>query len=144
LLRLTDKVRSWGLVALTIILALIILFLVYTSEEPRWGGGYWENWLINHFFLGRNLAGKLVIGVRKTMHFFGYGVTGLLFWLYFYLWRLKKAVWLSWAAIIVVACLDEYLQSLTTFRTGKPTDVMLDICGALVITGLVKLYFQKS
>jgi VanZ family protein len=142
-LRLTEKARRWSLVVLTVILALIILFLVYTSEEPRWGGGYWESWLISRFQVPVLMAHNLVFWIRKSLHFLGYGSLGLLLWLYWFLWGFKKAYWLGIGAVGLIASLDEYFQSFTSFRTGKPEDMLLDICGAIVFTGLFNFYFKR-
>jgi VanZ family protein len=130
------------LVALTVILAFIILFLVYTSEEPRWGGGYWERWLVAHIRINQVDAHELVFLVRKTLHFVGYGCLGLLLWLYCFLWILKNAYWSGIGITLLIAMLDEYIQSHTSFRTGKPEDVLLDFAGAVIITGLINYYIK--
>lgn len=117
----------------TLLLLTIILFLTYTSEDVRWGGGFWETWLGRHVQLGSAAAHQIVFWFRKTMHFLGYGALGILFWYYFYLWRINLCMWLGIGATAAVAVYDEYAQSLTGFRSGKPEDVALDICGALAI-----------
>lgn len=69
--------------------------------------------------------------VRKTAHFVEYALFGLLLtasglyaaarrrWLYRGLW------------LLAVPVCDECLQLVAGGRTGKPADVLLDLCGAL-------------
>jgi VanZ family protein len=130
-----------NIILLTLMLALVILFLIYTSEDPRFSGGYWEKWLISHFnFHHPTTVHHVVYLIRKAMHFLGYGVLGLLFWFYFTLWRLRWSIWLGLGATSLVAVYDEYTQSLTTFRTGKPEDILLDVCGACIVCALYWIF----
>jgi VanZ family protein len=143
-IRLSQKARRRNLWILSIILVLIIIFLLYTSEDPRWGSDNWEKWLYNHTHFGFHFINSIILILRKTMHFLGYGFIGLISWFYFYLWGFKKPLCFALIFTAVVAMLDEYTQSLTTFRFGKPQDVLLDIIGAIVATGLVKLYIRNN
>jgi len=74
----------------------------------------------------------------------GYGIIGLLSWRYFYLWGFKRPLRYGLIFTVMLAILDEYTQSLTTFRFGKPQDVLLDVIGASVVTGLVKLCVRNN
>ena len=83
----------------------------------------------------------LIVAIRKTCHFIGYGLIGLA-WLR--AWRLMfpRARFLFNAGLAVlgtalIASCDEYHQSLIRNRTGSPWDVLLDCCGALFMCLLV-------
>jgi VanZ family protein len=140
----TRKVRSAYLVALTIIIILIFFFLFHTSEDPNYGSGYWTLWVTFHLHISYHHAAMIVNGLRKTLHFIGYGGIGLILWSYFYLWRFKIPLVWGLLGVLLIASLDEYTQSLTTFRFGKPEDVLLDFAGAVFITGIIKICFKKK
>lgn len=133
--------RITAIIVLTPVLAAIIYFLVYTSVDPHWGGGYWEQWLMVRTGLGVENAHFIVFWVRKTSHFCGYGSLGLLFWLYFFLWRVKPSLIIGLVATALVALGDEYQQSLSTFRSGQSLDVVIDILGAMVFCGVYRILF---
>lgn len=137
-----NKKPVFKLSVLSIALLLIVLFLTYTSEDVHWGGGFWEQWLINHIHFSPIAAHQIVFWFRKTMHFLGYGALGILFWYYFYLWGVTRCFWFGIGATALVAVYDEFSQSFTTFRSGKPEDVLLDVCGALTIGLLARLILK--
>ena len=62
--------------------------------------------------------------LRKTGHVVAYGILG---WLNF---RASRRPVIAVVLAIVVASLDEYRQSFYASRTGVPTDVLIDACGA--------------
>jgi len=75
--------------------------------------------------------------IRKTGHFLGYGTMGLL-WLRAWWMTLPRARFLLDALLAllgtaVVASADEFHQSFLANRTGLPSDVLLDCCGAFVL-----------
>ncbi|HEX3045201.1 MAG TPA: VanZ family protein [Bacillota bacterium] len=144
LLWLTKKYRFWSLVIVTLTLAGVIGFLLYTSEDPHWGSGFWAQWLRSHFHIGYLTARNIVNGVRKTLHFLGYGGIGLLCWFYFYLWGLKKPLLAGLILTALVAVMDELAQSMTGFRFGKPLDVALDMVGAVIITAAIRIAAFKG
>ena len=80
----TKKYRIWSLVIVTLVLAGVIGFLLYTSEDPHWGSGFWTRWLSNHLQMRFLTARHIVNGIRKVMHFLGYGGIGLLCWFYLF------------------------------------------------------------
>lgn len=102
-----------------------------TSGPLRW---IWEHlfgsvtnarWLVLHHF------------IRKTGHFVGYGTMGLL-WLRAWWMTLPRAGFLLDATLALlgtamVASADEFHQSFLPNRTGVPSDVLLDCCGAIVL-----------
>jgi VanZ family protein len=75
--------------------------------------------------------------VRKIGHFAGYGTMGLL-WLRGWWLSLPRAGFLQNATLALlgtamVASADEFHQSFLPNRTGVPSDVLLDCCGAVVL-----------
>ncbi len=130
--------RIIALALMTLLLGAIVALVLYSSEDPRFGHDLWEAWLIGHAQLSPAVAGQVVFICRKTLHFLGYGGIGLLFWAYFSLWGLAPAQVLGIGATGILAALDEYTQTTSSFRGGKPGDVLLDFCGAVVIGWIVR------
>ena len=137
------KTRYGYLSLLSLLLAVIVIFLVHTSEDTRWGHTFWEEWAVRHWNVTPAFAAEAVFWVRKTFHFLGYGTVSLLFWLYFFLWRLPRPMGTGIIATGIVASFDEYLQSTTTFRGGTPQDVLLDLAGAITLTLAVKWWMAS-
>lgn len=84
--------------------------------------------------------------IRKTGHFVGYGTMGLL-WLRAWWMSLPRAGFLLDASLAllgtaIVASADEFHQSFLPNRTGVPSDVLLDCCGAIVLQLLAYLYLR--
>ena len=102
-----------------------------TSGPLRW---VWEHifgtvsnprWLVLHHL------------IRKTGHFLGYGTMGLL-WLRAWWLSLPRASFpvnatLALLGTAMVASADEFHQSFLPNRTGIPSDVLLDCCGAIAL-----------
>ena len=75
--------------------------------------------------------------IRKSGHFVGYGTISLL-WLRALWMSLPRAGFLLDATLALlgtalVASADEFHQSFLPNRTGVPSDVLLDCCGAVVL-----------
>lgn len=112
----------------------------HTSSPLRW---LWEHifgqvtdqrWEMLHHY------------IRKTGHFVGYGTMGLL-WLRAWWMSLPRAGFLLDAILALlgtamVASADEFHQSFLPNRTGVPSDVLLDCCGAVVLTLLVYVWLR--
>ena len=112
----------------------------HTSSPLRW---LWEHifghvtdnsWEILHHY------------IRKTGHFIGYGTMGLL-WLRAWWMSLPRVGFLLDAMLALlgtalVASLDEFHQSFLPNRTGVPSDVLLDCCGAVVLLLIAYLYVR--
>ena len=109
------------------------------SNTSRWLLPFWvhlfgpvtpERWDVIHHY------------IRKTGHFTGYGLASLCF---FHGWRqsLKladrsvRALWvrsslLAIGCTVLIASADEFHQSFLPSRTGRPLDVVIDTCGAIL------------
>jgi len=84
--------------------------------------------------------------IRKTGHFVGYGTMGV-FWLRALWMSLPRAGFLLDALLALVgtalvAITDEFHQSFLPNRTGVPSDVLLDCCGAVVLLLLTYLFLR--
>ena len=84
--------------------------------------------------------------IRKSGHFIGYGIMGLL-WLRAWWMTLPHSGFLLDAALAIlgtamVASADEFHQSFLPNRTGIPTDVVIDCTGALTLQLLVYLFLR--
>ena len=128
-------ISAWWPVALAICVIAVESTAIFgadqTSGPLRW---VWEHifgevanprWEILHHY------------IRKTGHFVGYGTMGLL-WLRALWMSLPRAGFLLDAALAllgtaIVASADEFHQSFLPNRTGVPSDVLLDCCGAVVL-----------
>jgi VanZ family protein len=91
--------------------------------------------------------------IRKTGHFVGYGLLGLL-WLRAWWMTLALRASGRWtpavlgiAGTALVASCDEWHQTYLPNRTGSPWDVLLDCCGAvtalLVVFAFVRIFRQE-
>jgi len=80
-----------------------------------------------HFFLYYTLTAFIIIGLR------GVGAGKLIIFS------------VSFLIVLVIACLDEFLQSLTPGRTSAATDVLLDMAGAVAaqITALFAILARR-
>lgn len=84
--------------------------------------------------------------IRKSGHFVGYGTMGLL-WLRALWMSLPRAGFLLDATLALlgtalVASADEFHQSFLPNRTGVPSDVLLDCCGAVALLLLVYVFLR--
>lgn len=128
-------IRAWWPVAVAVCVIAVestaLLGADQTSGPLRWA---WEHifgqvtdqrWEILHHY------------IRKTGHFVGYGTMGLL-WLRALWMSLPRAGFMLDATLALlgtamVASADEFHQSFLPNRTGVPSDVLLDCCGAVVL-----------
>ncbi|TSI10104.1 VanZ family protein [Lysinibacillus sp. BW-2-10] len=78
--------------------------------------------------------------VRKGLHFGGFGLIGVLFYLTYRKFRLKFATIFAILSTFIVASLDEYRQTLVEGRTGVFQDVLLDTAGAVCFVFLFKIW----
>jgi len=77
------------------------------------------------------------LGIRKLGHLTEYAILAMLLWRALRSgtrWQVKMSILFLVAALAsaIFAASDEFHQSFVPSRTASPTDVMIDICGALV------------
>lgn len=91
--------------------------------------------------------------IRKAGHFTGYGMVSALFFRAWYLSisttaktsRTLRACAYALMSTALLACSDEYHQSLIPGRTSSPRDVAIDMCGAVLVQALLSfLLWQLS
>ena len=84
--------------------------------------------------------------IRKAAHLTEYGILGLL---WFRAWRGTRVGWYwQWGLFgvvvaLVVASADEIHQSFVPSRTGEFRDVVLDVCGAMIVQFLLWLVNRR-
>lgn len=78
--------------------------------------------------------------IRKSTHFIGFGIIGILFFLLY-----RKLCWrfpalLAIGSIFLIASLDEFRQTFSDGRTGMFGDVLIDTAGAIFFILLAKSF----
>ncbi len=86
--------------------------------------------------------------IRKSGHFIGYGLIGLA-WLRAWWITLPHSRFLTDAALAlvgtaIIASCDEIHQSTLSNRTGVPSDVLLDCCGAIALQLIVYVIMRMT
>jgi VanZ family protein len=146
--RLKVVLWSW----LPVLLWLCIIFVESTNLLSSTNTGSALYWVLTRLFgpISHHKFDVFHAILRKSGHFVGYGVLGLLFFraIRNSVVQFSSAVSLTtnslghsalrWAteAVLctaVVASLDEWHQRFLPARTGAIHDVVLDICGAIVL-----------
>jgi VanZ family protein len=91
---------------------------------------------------------KLVnVGIRKSVHFFEYGLMAFLLFRAIRSGRKRwRPEWMLYAGTIslVYAALDELLQVYFPFRTGQFSDWLINAVGVVSTLGLISLKFRNS
>ena len=88
--------------------------------------------------------------VKKTMHAAGYGVLAVLWWRALcgvgVLVRVPARHLSAWAIVLtaVYAAGDEWHQTFVPGRTGRASDVVIDLVGGLVGLGVVRVLARFS
>ena len=75
---------------------------------------------------------------RKGAHFFGYGIVGVILYLFYRKMRWQLPSLLAIGSVFVIGGLDELRQRFTPGRTGIFQDVLLDTSGAITCILLTK------
>ena len=101
-----------------ILWSVVILWASDDSFSPSQSHGWFSR------LLGHDVAWGLNVAIRKLGHIVAYGILGGL------TWRADRRYAAGIAITLIVACTDEWRQSLTLTRTGTPWDVMLDVAAS--------------
>ena len=128
-------ISAWWPVALAICVIALESTALFGSDNTSGP----LHWLWEHLF-GQVDGGRWDVlhhYIRKTGHFVGYGTMGVL-WLRALWMSLPRAGFLLDATLALlgtamVASVDEFHQSFLPNRTGVPSDVLLDCCGAVAL-----------
>jgi VanZ family protein len=97
--------------------------LILSAANDRFSGARTGGWIERLF---GSSAPELNILVRKSAHLTEYGILALL------AWRASRNFTIPMLVVLAVASTDEYVQSWVPSRTGQPSDVLLDLCGAAI------------
>jgi VanZ family protein len=126
--------------------AICVLLIALSSSDTFSSGNtgsFLRPWVEDLIGPLSNHAWKdLLFDIRKTAHFWGYGLVSLVF---FRAWRMTFRLSRSYSAVtaslraaaiallstLVLSSADEFHQSFLPKRTGSPFDVLLDMCGAV-------------
>lgn len=136
---------SWMNVWWPVLLAITVIFI----ESTQLMGANNTSGPLRHFcelLLGHPIADArwetVHFYIRKSGHFFGYGLMGIAWLRAWAISRPRMSVGLCTLAALAstafVASCDEWHQSELPNRTGTPHDVLIDTCGALT---LILLFF---
>lgn len=91
---------------------------------------------------GKNQAYEIHNVIRKSLHVPAYAILGCFIW-----WavgpRRGRALW-AVGITVLIGCLDEWLQSRTPGRTGRPMDVLLDLCAASLGVAILSRRARKK
>ena len=139
--------------------ALFGVLLICCESTRRMGADHTTIWLSRLCSPLLNLATARLIELnhvlRKSGHFFGYGMLGLVFvrgWFSLLLARTKRsrstlrlfASALGIFCVALVASMDELHQSFLPNRTACVSDVLLDTAGAVLLVSLASILFAAK
>jgi VanZ family protein len=84
--------------------------------------------------------------IRKSGHFIGYGLIGLAWLRAWWMTLPRSRFWtdasLALLGTALIASSDEFHQSFLPNRTSSPWDVLLDCCGAIVLSIAAYLFLR--
>lgn len=98
--------------------------IILSAANDTFSDDHTRDWLER--MLHRDIPEVFNAAFRKTGHVVTYGILGLL------AWRARKSIPVALVVPLIVASIDETMQSRTLTRGGSPFDVVLDVCGALL------------
>jgi VanZ family protein len=127
--------------------AAVLLFSsdLFAAQET----GRIVRWVVNALFgpVSRETMESIHLAVRKSAHLFNYAALSVL------AYRASRASNphispLRWhmagiGICLLVASLDEWMQSYSRVRTGTPWDVLIDMSGAFAAQIVLALYFTR-
>lgn len=124
---------------------LLLGWTVFRFSGDKGGADSMVTFFIDTFGLGLHQAELLVVILRKTIHFTGYGLVALnAFHLAGPKFDLRKAAIFGLLIALSMGCFDEWSQSLATNRSASPRDVGLDMLGAATFVGLSVLRYRRK
>jgi len=107
--------------------------VILMTSNDQFSAAHTGGWLRELF---PSLPDSINIALRKLMHLTGYGILGALAWRAARI-DFQRAVPVLIAVVLLVACTDEWHQSLYASRGASPWDVLLDVVGAAIAIGLM-------
>lgn len=138
-----SAVKKFLIYVLPLLLLLALIFPVWnrglgSSRIYEMFGDVFR-WVLPH--ASRHALDVTYIVIRKTLHFFTYGLLAFLFYRAFRagqkpLWSKRTGVQAA-AAAIAYGLIDELLQSFVPNRVGSPFDWAVDTAGILTVIALL-------
>ena len=80
--------------------------------------------------------------IRKATHFSGYGIVGIILYLFYFRLKWRPAPLLAIFSVFILGSIDEYIQYHIPGRTGIFDDVIIDTCGAILFVSIFSLIHQ--
>ena len=80
--------------------------------------------------------------IRKGTHFSGYGIVGIILYLFYFGLKWRPAPLLAIFSVFIIGSIDEYIQYHIPGRTGIFDDVIIDTCGAILFVTIFSLIHQ--
>lgn len=107
--------------------------VILMTSNDQFSAAHTGGWLRELF---PSLPESINIAFRKLMHLTGYGILGS------FAYRaaridFTRAIPVALAVVLLVACTDEWHQSLYASRGASPWDVLLDVGGAAIAIGIM-------
>lgn len=78
--------------------------------------------------------------IRKGTHFAGFGIIGMLFFLFYRKLGWRFPALLGIGSVFLIASLDEFRQTFSDGRTGMFGDVLIDTAGAIFFVTITKIF----
>jgi len=80
----------------------------------------------------QSVAQSIEKAVRKIAHMTEYAILSVLWGIALDVWAVGKKPWITIILCVAYAASDEYHQTFVPGRTGKFTDVLIDLCGIVI------------
>ncbi len=126
------------------VLFLLLGWTVFRFSGDEGGADSMVLFFMNTFGLVLREAEILVVVLRKTVHFVGYGVVALnALHLADPRFSLRKAAIFGLLIALAMGIFDEWSQSAATNRSASPWDVGLDMLGASTFAGVSVLRYRR-
>lgn len=127
------------LAALPMLVMMVVIF-GFSGEDGENSGSLSlriARWVTENFGVGKDYIEVLHLLIRKCAHMTEYGVLYLTCILALY--GVRYNAYMGLALSFVYACTDELHQSFIPGRCGTYKDVLIDMCGAMVVYLLYKI-----
>ena len=104
------------------------------TSNDQFSAAHTGGWLRELF---PSMPESVNIAFRKLMHLTGYGILGCL------AYRASRTIPIAFAVVLLVACTDEWHQSLYASRGASPWDVLLDVVGGAIAVTIMMMMRRR-
>lgn len=127
------------------VLFLLLGWTIFRFSGEKGGADSMVQFVMDTFGMAKHQAELLIVILRKTIHFTGYGIVALnAFHLAGPKFDLRKAAIFGLLIALSMGCFDEWSQSSATNRSASPWDVGLDMLGATTFVGISVLRYRRK